>query len=292
VTLPDTVATIDAGAFNGCASLTTLTITGSVSSIQSGAFEGCSKLVSITIAPSNSSYCSINGVVFDQSQSTLVQYPPGRAGSYSIPNTVTTIGQAAFYECNALTSVTIPNSVTILQYSAFAYCANLTSAIFLGNAPSVAGMTFDYGSSDFTLYYFDGAGGFTSPTWNGYTAVDIGAYSSVAPWLLSNGFAFNANLQCAPNGDGVPLLMDYALNLDPTQNQSGSMPQPVISGNQMSLTYYAGSAGITYSVEASTDLQNWSTAGVTTSAPDANNFCTATVPITSSRGFMRLVVLH
>ena len=70
------------------------------------------------------------------------------------------------------------------------------------------------------------------------------------------------------------------------------MPQPVIAANQMSLTFYAGSAGITYSVEASTDLRTWSTAGVTISTPDANNFRTATIPITNSGCFMRLKVTY
>ena len=47
--------------------------------------------------------------------------------------------------------------------------------------------------------------------------------------------------------------MAYALNLDPKQNLSGSMPKPVIAGNQMSLTFYAGSSGVTYSAETSTE---------------------------------------
>ena len=96
----------------------------------------------------------------------------------------------------------------------------------------------------------------------------------------------------APNGDGVSLLMDYALNLDPNQNQSGSMPKPVMAGNQMSLAYYAGSTGVTYAVETSPDLQTWTTSGVTLSAPDANNIRTATVPTAGVNCFMRLVVSY
>ena len=97
-------------------------------------------------------------------------------------------------------------------------------------------------------------------------------------------------IQSAPNGDGVPLLMDYAHNLDPTRDESANLPAPTIIGTQMRLTFYAGSNGITYTVQTSTDLQNWSTSGVTTSAPDANNFCTATVPVTGAQNFMRLLI--
>lgn len=120
----------------------------------------------------------------------------------------------------------------------------------------------------------------------------MGEATSVSPWLLSKGFEYNTDLLSTPNSDGVSLLMAYALNLDPNQNQSSNIPKPVVTANLMSLSYYAGTAGITYTVETSTDLLSWDTNRVTTSAPDANNFCTATFPITAPRSFMRLKVTH
>ncbi|MEO6786807.1 MAG: hypothetical protein ABI318_11800 [Chthoniobacteraceae bacterium] len=123
--------------------------------------------------------------------------------------------------------------------------------------------------------------------------MNMGSYSPIPPWLVSAGFAYNADLTSTPNGDGVSLLMDYALNLNPTTNQSGHMPQPTVTGNQMSITYFSGSAGITYAVESSTDLSNsWSTTGVTITGPDANNNCTATITIPGPSCFMRLVIVH
>lgn len=100
----------------------------------------------------------------------------------------------------------------------------------------------------------------------------------------------NTDMQTDPNGDGVNLLMAYALNLDPKQNLSCSMPQPVYTANQMSLPFYAGSEGITYKVEASTDLQTWSAAGVTLSAKDVYNCRTARVDLNDPSRFMRLMV--
>jgi len=140
-------------------------------------------------------------------------------------------------------------------------------------------------ASDFTEYYFSGATGFTQ-------AVDAGVYSPVTVWLISNGLSYNTDVQSIPNGDGVSLLMAYALNLDPTQNQSALMPKPIFSGNQMRLTFYAGSVGITYSVEASADLQTWSTSGVTMTGPDGNGQETASLPISGTKQFMRLKVVH
>ena len=67
---------------------------------------------------------SLGGVLFDKSQSTLIQFPKGKYGSYSIPNSVTNFGMA-FYTCQGLTTVTIPASVTSIGDWAFGYCSGL-----------------------------------------------------------------------------------------------------------------------------------------------------------------------
>ena len=84
--------------------------------------------------------------------------------------------------------------------------------------------------------------------------------------------------------------MDYALNLDPTKNQAANLPKAVLAGGNLSYTYYAGNMDVSYQVQASSDLQTWSSTGVT--APDANGNCTATVPLSSGLRFFRLVVTH
>ena len=58
---------------------------------------------------------SATGVLFNQSQTTLIQYPGGKAGSYTIPNSVTIIGSSAFHSCTNLTSVTISNSIVSVR---------------------------------------------------------------------------------------------------------------------------------------------------------------------------------
>ena len=210
--------------------------------------------------------------------------------SITIPNSVTSIKGFAFAFCTELTSVTIPNSVTSIGFCAFEYCTGLRSVVFKGNAPLIGSDIFEY-DDDLTVYYYNESTGFTSPTWNGYPAVNMG-YSPAITWLLSKGFPYNTSLQSTPNNDGVPLLMNYALNLSPDQNQRANVSKPTISGSLMSLTYYAGSAGVSYSVEVSSDLQTWTSSGVTTSAPDINNFCTATSPLSGAKQFMRLKVSY
>ena len=120
----------------------------------------------------------------------------------------------------------------------------------------------------------------------------MGAYSAVAPWLLSKGLAYNATLSSDPNSDGVNLLMAYAFNLDPRQMLSKSMPLPVISGNLMSISFQAGVEGVSYSVQRSSDLKNWTTASINLSSPDSNGVRTATIEMNGTPAMLRVAVTY
>jgi hypothetical protein len=145
-------------------------------------------------------------------------------------------------------------------------------------------------ANNFIVYYFDGAAGFTSPTWQGYPAVNMGAKTPLLSWLIDRRLPYDVNLDDDSNGDGVSLLMAYALNLDPGKNLAGSLPKPHFSAGQMSLSFYAGSAGIAYTVHSSSDMQTWNANGVIISGPDENQFRSATLEMAGPRRFLRLAV--
>ena len=129
ITIPDSVKTIGVNAFYSCDNLTSLTIPYSVTTIGEDAFAYCYSLTSITVDSNNKYYSSDEcGVLFNKNKTTLIKYPIGstRIG-YEIPESVTTIGDDAFYACDTLTSLVIPNSVTILGNNAFFSCNNLTT---------------------------------------------------------------------------------------------------------------------------------------------------------------------
>ena len=60
----------------------------------------------------------------------------------TIPDSVTRIGNYAFYNCTSLTSVTIPDSVTSIGERAFYGCTSLTSIIIPDSVTSIGDSTF------------------------------------------------------------------------------------------------------------------------------------------------------
>ena len=136
------VTSIGSSAFRNCTSLTSVTIPSRVTSIGGFAFTGCSSLTAITVNTNNPAYSSLAGVLFNKSQTTLVAYPGGNALGYSIPDSVTSIGDNAFYLCTKLTSAMIDTNVTTIGQSAFKFCNSLTNILIPSNVTNIAGYAF------------------------------------------------------------------------------------------------------------------------------------------------------
>ena len=139
VTIPNSVTYIGSYVFGSCSSLTFITIPNSLTHIGDGAFMNCSGLTSINVDNSNTAYSSEDGTLFNKPKTTLIQYPEGKAGAYTIPNSATSIGDNAFFR-SGLTLVNIPNSVTSIGRYAFYGSTDLTSAT-IGNSVTSIGMS-------------------------------------------------------------------------------------------------------------------------------------------------------
>ena len=142
VNIPDSVISIGNYTFHNCSGLTSLTIPASVTSIGECAFSTCGSLIEITVVMANPSYSSLDGVVFDKDKTELVCCPGGKSGAYTIPGSVTSIGEYAFRGCSGLNNVTIPDSVTSIGGSSFYECSGLTSVTIPDSVNSIPGWAF------------------------------------------------------------------------------------------------------------------------------------------------------
>ena len=114
-------------AFEGCSSLESIEIPSSVTSIGNGAFIECRSLESISIEGNNQKYLSENGVLFNRDKTELIKYPSNKKDiiKYTIPSSVMSICDEAFYSCGSLTTIEIPDAVTNIGKYAFWECNKL-----------------------------------------------------------------------------------------------------------------------------------------------------------------------
>ncbi len=176
-TLPDSVTHIGSGAFSLCNGITQIKIPANVSTIDTTAFAYISGLTEFTVDPLNTNFSALDGVLFNFDQSTLLQYPGGLAGPYSIPSGVTQVGDSSFssvlgltaialtedvtrigrgaFANTGLTGVMIPANVTVIEAGAFASCRNLLSFdvdAFNADFESVDGVLFSEDLSQLIQY--------------------------------------------------------------------------------------------------------------------------------------------
>ena len=143
VEISDSVTSIGRYAFWNCTHLTSVEIPNSVTSIGDHAFRNCSSLTDINVDSNNADYSSMDGVLFNKDKTELICYPIGKTNtSYTIPNSVTSIGDCAFRNCTSLTSVTIPDSVTSIGYFAFEGCTSLTSVTIPDSVTIIGSLAF------------------------------------------------------------------------------------------------------------------------------------------------------
>jgi uncharacterized protein YpmB len=145
VVIPDSVKYIKSYSFAYCTSLINIDIPSSVIEIDSTvAFDLCDKLTNINVNVNNNSYSSLDGVLYNKNKTIIVHYPRAKTQtSYTVSNTVTSIGDYAFSRCFNLTSITMPNSVTSIRKKAFADCINLTGITIPNNVTEILVQSFE-----------------------------------------------------------------------------------------------------------------------------------------------------
>ena len=146
VTIPTNTTTIGEGAFIWCESLTSVTIPNNVTTIGNGAFAAC-----ISLAEFKGKFAADGGRCLIK-DNTLIAYANASGTTYTIPDSVTTIGNRAFYYCRSLTSVTIGDSVTTIGDYAFSDCDSLTSVTIPDSVTTIGNYAFYYCRSLTSVY--------------------------------------------------------------------------------------------------------------------------------------------
>lgn len=251
VVLPEDLLFINERAFAGCANLVSVTIPGGVSTIFDEAFAGCANLTSVIIE---------EGVelVFEEA-----------------------------FRNTGIARLVLPASVTSLDPGVFAENAQLEEIFFLGNAPLAGSGAFP---GNVAIGFFTGATGFAEPTWDfavGETvaATELGSLTAPVAWLLREHLDASVLLR-RPEVAGWPLLLSYALDLDPQAHQ---LPQASVLDERLEIQFFANRSDVIYIVESSLDLSGWDDRDVVVSEMDGGGFRTAAVSISNNSGrFLRI----
>jgi hypothetical protein len=314
-TIFHTVTNVESASFEYSIGVAGVTIGTNVISIGANAFYDCSNLTAITVNSTNLYYSSTNGVLFDKTQSTLIQYPSGLGGSYTVPGTVTNIEDGAFGDAFGLTGVVIPNGVTSIGFETFYSCEKL-AGVTIGSAVASIGEEAFYDCTSLTGITIPDSvtniGGYAFFYCPGLTSVTIG---SGVTSIGANAFADCENLTNAcfegnePVDGGTIFNFDDALSTIYYVNGTtgwgatydgittavcaecaGEAPQLAIipSGTNVILTWSANYTGFT--LQSTTNLVSPAVWTAVSPAPVIiNGNYTVTNSISGRRTFYRLL---
>lgn len=123
----------------------TITIPSTVIGTGLYTFFGCTGVTEYIVDPDNEYYEAVDGILYAEDQTYLVQYPIGKNPTeFTVPDKVYDIGNSAFAECKSLKTVTIPDSVKQIGVWAFAGCTALTAVTLPSTMTKIEDFCFAY----------------------------------------------------------------------------------------------------------------------------------------------------
>jgi hypothetical protein len=233
------VTGIGNGAFMNCSGLTSVTIPASVTTFWTNAFYNCSGLTSITVDAANPSFSSENGVLFNKQKTVLLQHPGAKAGAYTIPGTVTSIGDNGFYGCSNLTGVTIPSSVTSIGGGAFYGCSALAGVTIPSSMTTIGDWAFGNCSGLMDVTIPTSVTGIGSRAFSGCSKLAVAEFSGNAPTMGSDVFSsvesgFTVKYHSGNIGFTSPTWLGYPSVMLPPATRIVSLAGNLAFGNVIS----------------------------------------------------------
>ena len=131
VSLSTGLTSIGEKAFQYCEKITDFYFPATLTSIGEYAFQGCDNVTYYLVSGDNPNYCSVNDVLFDKAKTTIIAYPAAHSRTtYTMPQSVTTVGAVAFLSATHLTSITFSPNLNTIGWMAFGGCTSLTEITF------------------------------------------------------------------------------------------------------------------------------------------------------------------
>ena len=116
-------------------------ITYTLTGFSGGCISGFGYLTSLTdfALSGESAFLSVDGgVLFDKAKTKLIRYPTGKTGtSYTVPASVTVLGESSFYGSEKLTSIVLQEGLTTVENGALHYCLNLQTVSIPSSLTSI-----------------------------------------------------------------------------------------------------------------------------------------------------------
>jgi uncharacterized repeat protein (TIGR02543 family) len=195
VIIPDSVTKISWSAFESCTALRYVSIGSGVTTIEDGAFFYCSSLKTIEVDPLNTSFKTVDGVLYNASMTELIQYPAQKTGSsYTVPQSVNKICAGAFALCE-LATVSIPASVETIGDSAFTDCANLNSITMESGLKTIGGGAFFNCSSLTSVYIPSTVNDIQPEVFSGCSSlIEINVSGDNSSYASSDGILFSKDM--------------------------------------------------------------------------------------------------
>jgi hypothetical protein len=260
VTIPNNIPNIGAYAFANCTSLTSAYFQGSLPGDWGELFGGDSSVIAYYL-PGNSSWgATLAGLPTVMMATPIINNGPAIEAVVTGNNATFSVASSGVPAPTVQWQVSTDGGNSWTNVSGSQYAGTTTGTLTIA-APSTALLGYQY-----QAVLSNPAGSIeTQPV-----PLVVGTSTAKLAWLQSNfsptqlGQPSVVGDLATPTNDGIPNLIKYAFNLIAQTNGQGQMPPPTIVNGLPSLTFAAPQSDVTYTVEASADLVNWSTTKVTT----------------------------
>lgn len=192
IILPATATVLARNAFARCRALESLTVSAAIASVLPS--EECTSLINIMVSAANTGFTAVDGVLFNREVSEILWFPLGKDGEYTLPPTVTSIGENAFYG-TSITSLGIPPSVTAIGRGAFAG-SSLTEISLPDNITNVSEGMFQNCSTLTTVRLGTGTRYIGNYAFDGTALTDIYAGATTPPFAADEAFVNGNSTIC------------------------------------------------------------------------------------------------